>query len=323
MTKKEETRQHYVLPPVSKLEQELAKEYKRAYAKECYLDGFGGFLFAVRVPSEDLKDSHETRGATDVYDEQLLELYALALAKAEIEASESTKENASSTLDKILGAKDDFFLDELEKREKWNKYLIRDCITGWYDDKRRAAMRGLAKKGITLQEKAAETPAPIVSVPRQPRLRPLYALILINTAAVAAIGIGALIAYSKFEDKAKDMETKVNTSISKMEKNLQPENIFSSAETYLRSKKGQEQVSRVYAEFKTWWQNENLALDELNKFWETTVEPNLKEINSPEQGRKIAREVSDELERQFQLKTTAERLKAIAGIFGGTQSEGK
>ena len=323
MTKKEDTKQHYTLPPVSELEQELAKEYKRAYAKDCYLDGFGGFLFAVRVPSEHLKDSHESRGATDVYDEQLLELYSTALAKAEIKASEATEEIASSTLDRILGAKDDFFLDELEKREKWHKYLTKECITGWYDDKRRAALRGLAKKGITLQGKIAETPVPVASAPKQPRLWALYSLIIINTAAIASIGIGALIAYSKFEDKAKDMETKVNTSISKMEKNLQPENIFSSAETYLRSKKGQEQVSRVYSEFKTWWQNENLATGDLNKFWEETVEPRLKEINSPEQGRKIAREVSEELERRYQLKTTAEQLQRIAKIFGGNQSEGK
>lgn len=322
MNQKEDTKQHYTLPLTSELEQELAKEYKRAYAKTCYLDGFGDFLFAVRVPSEDLKDSHESRGATDVYDEQLLEIYALGLAKAEIEASKATEENAAGVLDNILSTKEDFFLDELEKRDKWHKYMTRDCITGWYDDKRRAALRGFAKNGITLQEKLKET-MPVVSISRQPKLWPLYTLPIINTFAVAALGIGALIGYNKVEEKAQKMEKKVNTSINRMEYNLKPENIFSSAETYLRSKEGQKQVNRVYSEFRMWWQNENLAVDELNKFWKVTVEPNLKEMNSPEQGRIIASAVSEELERRYQLKTTAEQLQRFAKMFSGTQSEGK
>jgi len=323
MTQKEDIKQHYKSPIVSELEQKLARKYMKAYAKECYFEGFGDFLFPVRIPSENLKDSHESRGATDVYDEQLLEIYALGLAKAEIEASKANKKNVSDVLDNILSAKEDFFLDELEKRDKWHKYLTRDCITGWYDDKRRAALRGFAKKGITLKEKVEETSAPIASITKQKRFWPLYALTITNTIAVIALGIGALIGYSKFEDQAQNMETKVNTSIKKMEYNLKPENIFSSAETYLRSKEGQKQVNRVYAEFRIWWQKEDLAVDELNKFWEDTVAPNIKEMNSPEQGKIIANAVSEELERRYHLKTTAEQLQRFAKMFGNSQSEGK
>ena len=220
--RKKEAHTHYTSPLAYDLENSVAKEYKTAYAKNHFLEGFGNFLFAVRVPSENLKDSHEDRGATDVYDEQLLELYALSLAKAEIEASEATADTAGTVLDNILNETDDLFLGELQKREKWQKYLTLECITGWYDDKRRAAARGLAKKGITLQEKVDEVDVPAVPKPR--KLWPLYKLVVANTVLLAGLAVGAVVGalygdskFRKFEKRADSIEYNVNSSISRIE----------------------------------------------------------------------------------------------------------
>jgi len=189
---KKEAAKHYSLPEASVLERDVAKEYKKGFAGvPSYLDGFGGYLFPTRIPSEDLKDSHESRGATDLYDEALLEVYGLALAKAEIAASEATEKNAGALLDNILSEKDDFFLGELQKKDNWQKYLTMDCITGWYDDKRRAAMRGLAKKGITLQEKVDKIEIPAVPKPR--RFRLLYGVTIANTVLLAALAAYAVV----------------------------------------------------------------------------------------------------------------------------------
>jgi hypothetical protein len=210
---KKEVRKHYVLPSASDLENRIAKDYRVAYARvPSFLEDFGDFVFPLRIPSEDLKDSHESRGATDVYDEQLLELYSIALAKAEIAASDATPDNAGAVLDSILNESDDFFLGELQKREKWQKYLATNCITGWYDDKRRAALRGLAKKGITLQEKTREVI--IKEVSKQRKLWPLYALTIANTVLLSALAVYAVVGtiqgVSWFQQEKQSLEQGMN-----------------------------------------------------------------------------------------------------------------
>lgn len=205
---KKEAATHYSLPVISDLEAGIAKEYKKGFASvPSYLKGFGNFLFALRVPSEDLKDSHESRGATDLYDEALLEVYGLALAKAEISAYDATEKNANALLDSILSDNDDFFLGELKKKDNWQRYLTTDCITGWYDDKRRAAMRGLAKKGITLQEKVDKVEFP-VSKPR--RFRLLYGVTIANTVLLAALAayavVGSIFGVSMFRSETQSIK---------------------------------------------------------------------------------------------------------------------
>ncbi|MBW3002246.1 hypothetical protein KY338_03745 [Candidatus Woesearchaeota archaeon] len=214
MVEKEDIKQHYKLPLASDLENKIAREYKVAFAKiPSFLEDFGDFLFPLRIPSEDLKDSHESRGATDVYDEQLLELYALSLAKAEIAASEATPETATSILDKILGEQDDLFLSELNKKSKWQSYLSPECIAAWYDDKRRAALRGLARKGITLQEKLEEKPES-VSGPQPGRFRLLYGLTIANTFLLAALTayavIGSIYGISVFQKEKQSLELEMD-----------------------------------------------------------------------------------------------------------------
>lgn len=206
---KKEVATHYSLPEASDLEKSIAKEYKIGFASiPSYLEGFGSFLFPMRIPSEDLKDSHESRGATDLYDEALLEVYGLALAKAEIAASEATEENAGSVLDNILSEKDDFFLGELQKKDNWKKYLTMDCITGWYDDKRRAVMRGLANKGITLQEKVDKADTPAAPKPR--RFRLLYGVTIANTVLLAALAsyavVGSIFGVSMFRKETQSIK---------------------------------------------------------------------------------------------------------------------
>ena len=213
---KKEAHKHYILPSVSDLENRIAKEYRVAYARvPSFLEDFGDFVFPLRIPSENLKDSHESRGATDVYDEQLLELYSLALAKAEIAASDATPDNAGTVLDNILNETDDFFLGELQKREKWQQYLTTTCITGWYDDKRRAAVRGLAKKRITLQEKVEEKTEPVaVTSDSQPRrFRLLYGLTIANTFLLAALTtyaiVGSIYGVSMFRKETQSIKQEI------------------------------------------------------------------------------------------------------------------
>jgi hypothetical protein len=214
MMGKKEAHKHYELPLASELENNIAREYRVAFAKiPSFLEDFGGFLFPLRIPSDDLKDSHESRGATDVYDEQLLELYSLALAKAEVAASESGPGTAASVLDNILGEQDDLFLGELMKRSKWQDYLSPECVSAWYDDKRRAAMRGLAKKGILLQEKIKKQ-TESSAVPQKRRFGLLHGLTIANTVLLAALAayavIGSIYGISMFKKETQDIRQEMN-----------------------------------------------------------------------------------------------------------------
>jgi len=241
----------------------------------------------------------------------------LALAKAEIEASASV--NAENALDAICQMKvsDDFFLGELVKRDAWQKYVNPESIIAWYDDKRRAALRGLAKKGVVLHEKAVhEEKQAVLPVQEQKRHWPLYALVVSNLVICAGIAASQFVGYlklKKFEEKAESLEYRVNDSVNKLEENLEPENLFQRAEDYLRSDSGQEQANRLYVEFKDWWKKEDLAVDQFDKFWEDKIKPVIEEFNSPESDRRRAKYIVDTLEEEYGLKTTVEE---IARIFG-------
>ena len=212
---------------------------------------------------------------------------------------------------------DDFFLGELVKRDAWQKYVHPESIIAWYDDKRRAALRGLAKKGLFLQEKAVpKEDAAIPKTDKQKRHWPLYALVVSNLVVCAGIAASQFVGYlklKKFEEKAESLEYRVNDSVSKLEQNLEPEHIFRRAELYLRSDSGQEQANRLYVEFKDWWKKEDLAVDQFDKFWEDKIKPVIEEFNSPESDRRRAKYIVDTLEEEYGLKTTVEE---IARIFG-------
>ncbi|MBN1644531.1 hypothetical protein JW851_00625 [Candidatus Woesearchaeota archaeon] len=134
------------LPVCSDLEERLSKEYRSGYP-DFYLSGFGAYRFTESVP-ESFKDSANPKKDSDKYDTELLMLYSLALAKVEADAS-NTAEDPEVFIERIttIPSSKDFFINELNKRERWKKYTHPDCIIAWYDDKRRAAIRGFRNSG--------------------------------------------------------------------------------------------------------------------------------------------------------------------------------
>lgn len=318
--KKEDVRQHYAFPVFSGLEKKAGKEYLRGYSKGMHLDGFGEYLFIERAAPAKIRDVGNPNIDSNQYDTDFMTLYAGSLARVELLASSASPDNASQVLDEILRtpAAEDFFLTELQKRESWKRYVHEESVAAWYDDKRRAALRGLAKKGIILQEKQEPEPVIFREAAKPERRWPLYAMLAANTVILAGLAVGGIAAalygeskFSRFESRADSIERKVNSSVSKIEKSIKPENIISQTEEYLRSREGQEKLQDFYGNFKIWWKQEGLAQEEFNKFWDDIVRPGM---NS--QGELSAQYICDELEKRYQLKKTAERLNKVAEMFG-------
>jgi len=318
MVEKEDVRQHYRLPVFSDLEKKVGREYNLAYSKEMHFEGFGRFAFVEAATPKYLDDVGNPEVDSNKYDSAFLELYTNSLARIELLASSAGPENARQVLEEVLqtSVADDQFLQELNKRESWAKYINEESVIAWYDDKRRAALRGLEKKGISLQEKA-EPETIVREIVKSEKHWPLYVMIAANTVLLAGLAVGGIVAavygkskFSSFENRADSIELKVNSSVSKIKESIKPENIISQTEAYLKSNKGQEKLQYFYSDFKIWWEQEGLAQEEFNKFWEDIVKPGM-----DSQGELSAQYICDELEKRYKLKKTAERLNKVAEMF--------
>lgn len=218
MVEKEDIRQHYRLPVFSELEKKVGREYFVGYSRQMQVEGFGLFGFIEKAAPAHLTDIGDPQVDSNQYDSDFLELYSTALAKIEIMAASAGQDNANQILNDILKTPvaDDFFLNELRKRPFWARYVHEESIAAWYDDKRRAALRGLGKKGITLQEKTEEKTVPVVvpEAARPGRHRLLYGLTIANTALLAAIIAGGVAGIfhgvSWFKKSQQSMEQKMD-----------------------------------------------------------------------------------------------------------------
>ncbi|MBD3304504.1 hypothetical protein GF343_05130 [Candidatus Woesearchaeota archaeon] len=191
MVEKEGVRQHYQLPVFSDLEKKVGREYFVGYSRQMQAEGFGCFAFVEAATPRHVDDEGNPQVDSNKYDSAFLELYTSSLARIEIQAASASPDNARQVLEEVLqtSVADDSFLQELKKRRAWAGYISEESIAAWYDDKRRAALRGLAKKGITLQEKAEEKtePAAVPEAPKPRRYRLLYGLAIANTFLLAAM----------------------------------------------------------------------------------------------------------------------------------------
>lgn len=130
------------------------KEYTRAFRRDKYLKGFGEFRVDSAVSS--IKDEKDYQIKSDSnLDARFNDFYFSSLALTEIEMEEYGRTNGPPSFAKIEEIIEGDTISELEELGEGNSaYLCQHprFIKAWYDEKLRAAIRGLrnAKCQLTL-----------------------------------------------------------------------------------------------------------------------------------------------------------------------------